>query len=77
MSIVQIDGIEYEMDHLSEEAKAHLTSLKHTDQKINQLQLDLAMAQTARASYAAILRELLGHGEGASLTPRTGLLLRH
>jgi hypothetical protein len=77
MSIIRIDDIEYESDLLTEEAKAQLQSLQHTDQKIAELQRDLAIAQTARASYAAALRELLGHGEDAPLTPPAGLQVRH
>jgi len=52
MSIIRIDEIEYETDLLTEEAKAQLLSVQHTDQKIVELQRDLAIAQTARASYA-------------------------
>ncbi len=77
MPIVRIDDVEYEIDHLSEEAKAHLTSLKYADQKIAELQRDLAIVQTARASYATLLRELLGLGADAPLTPPPGLLVRH
>ena len=77
MAIVRIDEIEYELDHLTEEAKAQLLSVQHTDQKIAELQRDLAIAQTARASYANALRELLGHGADASLQPPSGLQLRH
>ena len=71
MPIIRIDEIEYELDHLTPEAKAQLSSIQHTDQKIAELQRDLAIAQTARASYASSLRELLGHGADAA--PHTGL----
>jgi hypothetical protein len=77
MSIVRIDEVEYELDHLTEEAKAQLLSIQHTDQKIAELQRDLAIAQTARASYANALRELLGHGADAALSPAPGLQVRH
>lgn len=77
MPIIRIDDVEYELDLLTEEAKAQLTSIQHTDQKITELQRDLAIAQTARASYAAALRELLGHGEDAPLAPPAGLQVRH
>jgi outer membrane protein TolC len=77
MSIVRIDEIEYELDLLTEEAKAQLLSVQQTDQKIAEIQRDLAIAQTARASYALALRELLGHGEDAPLTPPSGLQVRH
>lgn len=77
MSIIRIDEIDYEFDLLAEEAKAQLLSVQHTDQKIAELQRDLAIAQTARASYANALRELLGHGADASLQPPVGLQIRH
>ena len=77
MAIVRIDEVEYELDHLTEEAKAQLLSVQHTDQKIAELQRDLAIAQTARASYANALRELLGHGSDASLQAPAGLQVRH
>ena len=77
MSIIRIDEVEYELDLLTEEAKAQLLSVQHTDQKIAELQRDLAIAQTARASYANALRELLGHGADAALHPPGGLHIRH
>jgi hypothetical protein len=77
MSIIRIDEIEYELDLLTEEAKAQLISVQHTDQKIAELQRDLAIAQTARASYASAVRELLGHGAEASPHLVTGLQVRH
>jgi hypothetical protein len=77
MSIIRIDEIEYELDLLTEEAKAQLLSVQHTDQKIAELQRDLAIAQTARASYATALRDLLGHGADASIQPPAGLQVRH
>ena len=76
MPIIRIDEVEYELDLLTEDAKAQLLSVQHTDQKIAELQRDLAIAQTARASYAAALRDLLGHGEGV-LTNAPGIQVRH
>ena len=77
MSIIRIDEVEYESDLLTEEAKAQLLSVQQTDQRILELQRDLAIAQTARASYATALRELLGHGEDAPLTAPAGIQIRH
>jgi len=77
MSIIRIDEVQYELDLLTEEAKAQLLSVQHTDQKIAELQRDLAIAQTARASYANALREILGHGLDAALQPSGGLHIRH
>ena len=77
MSIIRIDEVEYELELLNEDVKAQLLSVQHTDQKIAELQRDLAIAQTARATYASALRELLGHGADASLRPPVGLQVRH
>jgi uncharacterized protein involved in exopolysaccharide biosynthesis len=77
MSIIRIDEVEYELELLTEDAKAQLLSVQHTDQKIAELQRDLAIAQTARASYANALRELLGHGAEGSAYPAAGLQVRH
>jgi len=56
MQIITIDGIEYDTDMLSKDAKAQLISMQITDQKIANLQSELAILQTARSAYA---RELL------------------
>lgn len=56
MQIITIDGIEYDADMLSENAKSQLISMQITDQKIANLQAELAILQTARSAYA---RELL------------------
>ena len=77
MSIIRIDEVDYELELLTEEAKAQLISVQHTDQKIAELQRDLAIAQTARACYANALRELLGHGVDAPAHLATGLQVRH
>ena len=59
MSIVTIDGTEYNTEALSSEAKNELMSMQICDQKIAALQTDLAIAQTARNAYANALKSLL------------------
>jgi phage gp46-like protein len=59
MNTITIDGKDYALDALSENAKAQLVSLRACDQKIQQLQLDLAIAQTARNAYANALKAAL------------------
>ena len=56
MTVVTIDGKEYELEHLSENARSELNSLQLVDQKIAQLKTDLAIVETARNAYAAALR---------------------
>ena len=56
---VTIDEKEYDSEKLSEEAKGQIVNLQVVDQEIASLQQKLAIAQTARNSYAAALnREL-------------------
>ena len=59
MPTITIDGKDYDADSLSDEAKAQLTSLQVTDQEIQRLNIQLAIAQTARNAYARALAELL------------------
>lgn len=59
MGQITIDGKEYALDALSDQAKAQLVSLRACDQKIQQLQLDLAITQTARNAYANALKAAL------------------
>lgn len=53
---ITIDGKEYDTEQLTENAKNQLGSLQACDQKIRQLQVDLAIAQTARSAYALALK---------------------
>lgn len=59
VSKITIDGKEYELDSLSEAAKAQLTNLRVVDQEISRLQQQQAIAQTARNAYANALKEQL------------------
>jgi len=56
---ITINGKEYELDSLSEAAKAQLTNLRVVDQEISRLQQQQAIAQTARNAYANALKEQL------------------
>ncbi|MBV5297758.1 MAG: hypothetical protein JZU64_06350 [Rhodoferax sp.] len=49
---IKIDNQEYPLDSLSDLAKQQLTNLRVVDQEINRLQIQLGIAQTARAVYA-------------------------
>ena len=56
---ITINNKEYNLDDLSDNAKAQLGSLQLTDQEIIRLQQQLAIAQTARNAYAQALNEEL------------------
>ena len=59
MPNIRIDDKEYDLDQLSADARAQLASLQATDNRIAELQRDLAIAQTARNAYAGALKSLL------------------
>ena len=59
MANIKIDEKEYDLDTLPQEVKAQLTALQQCDQKINSWNMDIAIAQTARAAYAAEINLLL------------------
>lgn len=59
MPTIKIDNIEYDLDAISDEAKAQLQMLQVTDAEIARLNSLLAIAQTARNAYARALNELL------------------
>jgi hypothetical protein len=59
MSTITIDDVVYDENELSEQAKIELGSMQVCDQRIITLQGDLAIASTARNTYAASLNALL------------------
>ena len=54
-----IDGNEYHVADLSDNAKAQVTNLRVTDAEIEKLKQQLAIFQTARRAYANALSEEL------------------
>ena len=56
---VTIDGKEYALADLSKEARQQLANLNAVDAEIRHLKQQLAIAQTARAAYAAVLQRAL------------------
>ncbi len=59
MPTIKIDGKEYDSDTLSKEAKTQLVSLQLTEGEIKRLEMQLAIAKTARNAYAKALRDAL------------------
>ena len=60
---ITIDGTEYHLNELSENARNQVTNLRVTDQEIARLQQQLAIYQTARTAYARALAEELPKAE--------------
>jgi hypothetical protein len=56
---VTIDGFDYPIDTLSENAKEQLLSVQVVDRRIANLQEELAILQTARIAYANALKQEL------------------
>ena len=63
MSTVTIDGKEYELESLSDEAKGQLASLQFVDAELVRIQNQAAALQTARAAYGKALNECLEQAE--------------
>jgi len=60
MTTIKIDNVDYDLDKLSDEAKAQLASIQFCDQELQRLQGPQAAAyQTARMAYAKALNEAL------------------
>ncbi|MGZ3972001.1 MAG: DUF6447 family protein [Methylobacter sp.] len=59
MTTITIDNKDYELESLSEEAKAQLTSLQFVDAELQRLNAQAAVFQTARTAYAKALSNAL------------------
>ena len=56
---ININDTEYNMADLSDEAKAQVQNLKGTEIEIKRLNMQLAIAQTARNTYLKALQKAL------------------
>lgn len=59
MPTIKIDNIEYDLDTLSDDAKAQLQSIQFVDQELAKLQMQVAAMQTARNAYVNALKAAL------------------
>lgn len=59
MAKVTIDGKQYDTDTLSDEAKNHIQNVQYCEQKMAELQREIAIVQTARNAYAQALKNAL------------------
>lgn len=60
MATIKIDDKDFELDKLSEAAKAQLASMQFCDQELARLQAQAAAIQTARVAYSNALKQELG-----------------
>ena len=56
MPKITIDGIEYNTEDLTDNGKAQLASLQFLEAQMNKLKSEIAVYQTARASYVSALK---------------------
>ena len=59
MPVIKIDDKDYDSETLSNEAKEMLANIQIADQEIQRLNIQLALARTARNSYAEKLNKAL------------------
>jgi len=57
MATINIDGKEYDLDQLNENAKQQLASLQFVQGEIRKLESQLAVYKTAGASYTTALKQ--------------------
>ena len=56
MSTVTIDGIEYSIENMSEDAKNQLMNLQYVQTQLNDLNAKLAVFKTAEIAYTIALK---------------------
>ena len=62
---VTIDDVDYDLNDLSENAKAQLANLQFVDTQLMQLNNELAVSDTARIGYLAALKNELASLENS------------
>ena len=67
MSIITINGKEYNVDSLSDEAKGQIVSLQFVDAELVRLQAQAAALQTARIAYSNELQKHLDTFSGDTI----------
>tara|TARA_B100000575_G_scaffold262311_1_gene236686 strand:- start:1172 stop:1372 length:201 start_codon:yes stop_codon:yes gene_type:complete len=56
---ITLDGVDYEVEALSDEGKAILTSLRFVNKELNDAQSRVAVLNTAKSAYIASLKNEL------------------
>ena len=58
--LITVDGVEYNINEMSDAAKVQLSNIQFVDHQVRQLQNEWAISDTARLGYQAALKgELL------------------
>jgi hypothetical protein len=58
-AMVKIDGVDYKVEDLSDEARVQLQSIQVAKAEIKRLKMQLALVQTAQNAYMQALNETL------------------
>ena len=61
---ITIDGTEYSLNDLSEQAKTRVAHIQFIDQQLQQLNNEFAVSDTARIGYTAALQREVSKDEG-------------
>jgi hypothetical protein len=61
---IKVDDVEYNLDDLSDNAKAHLGSIHFVDAQLQQLNNEWAVSDTARIGYTHALKAELAKNKG-------------
>jgi hypothetical protein len=56
---IVVDGVEYEVEILSDEGKAIVTSLRFVNKELSEVQARVAVLNTAKSAYIASLKNEL------------------
>ena len=59
MASITIDGKDYEVDDLSDEAKKQLASLQFVQSELNKINGQIAVYKTAQVAYSSALKKIL------------------
>ncbi|MCB4429081.1 hypothetical protein FZX09_09850 [Synechococcus sp. MU1643] len=59
MTIVNINGEEYNTEEMNEEAKANVISLQFVQAELRRLEAQIAVYKTAEKTYALSLKQLI------------------
>ncbi len=73
MSTFKFDNVEYEINQLPPEAKLQYDMIVVANKRISELQLDMAMMQTALNTYAETLKPMLMAIDAAKQASNTEL----
>lgn len=58
-AIIKINDVDYKLDDLSDDAKGQLKGIQVADAEIKRLNMQIALAQTARNAYMQALQAVL------------------